>query len=85
MVKVPPMVIETGRRSRSMREYLKILLVGLALSVAGAVLAVQAAEAAVISGRAQATPAGVTENAPLAPKAPTCRPRWPYIVKSCVA
>ena len=50
-----------------MREYLKILLVGLALSVAGTVLAVQAAEAATVQVRAQqAKPAGVTENAPVA-------------------
>ena len=69
-----------------MREYLKILLVGLALSVAGTVLAVQAAEAATVQVRAQqAKPAGVTENAPVAPKAATCRPKWPYIVLSCVA
>lgn len=57
-----------------MREYLTILLVGLALSLSGAVLAAQAAEAK-----------GTSERTEAAPKAQTCRPKWPYIVLTCNA
>lgn len=60
-----------------MREYLTILAVGLALSLSGAVLAAQAAEAA--------APKGASERTEVAPKAQTCRPKWPYIVLTCNA
>lgn len=67
-----------------MSEYLKVLLVGLFLSVAGAVLAVQAAEAATAQIRTKA-PVVASENAPVSPKAATCRLKWPYVMLSCVA
>lgn len=68
-----------------MSEYLKVLLVGLFLSVAGAVLAVQAAEAATAQIRTKPAPVVATESAPVNPKAATCRLKWPYVMLSCVA